>query len=126
MAGHVASDGLIVVVEDDPDAREALTMLLEGEGYTVAAAAHGQEALELLANLPTPCLILLDLTMPVMDGWRFRAVQLANPHYSAIPVVVVTAADLSQHPPTGLTNVTVLTKPVEPDQLMALVKEHCG
>jgi CheY-like chemotaxis protein len=62
----------ILVVDDDPDIRETITELLQEEGYVVTAAAHGGEALSALRADPTVGLILLDLMMPIMDGWQFR------------------------------------------------------
>jgi CheY-like chemotaxis protein len=118
--------GVVLVVEDEPDARTALAMLLEMEGFTVAAAANGRDALELLRRRPPPCVILLDLMMPVMDGWRFRELQLADPGLASIPVVVVTAADLTQYSAHAFDDLPVLIKPVEPDRLVACVREHCG
>ena len=82
----------VLVVDDDPDIREAMTAILEGEGYTVSEARDGAEALALLRGGNAPCLILLDLMMPVMDGWSFRAAQLADPALAEIPVVILSAA----------------------------------
>ena len=65
----------VLVVEDDAAARQALVLLLGTEGYAVSAAANGQEALAFLRTRPPPDLILLDLMMPVMDGYEFRRVQ---------------------------------------------------
>jgi CheY-like chemotaxis protein len=116
---------LVLIIEDEPDAREAMAMLLEMEGYDVVAAANGRQAFEILKALPPPRVILLDLMMPVMDGWRFRELQLADPRFASIPVVLVTATDLSQHPPSEFADVPVLVKPVEPEALFARVKERC-
>src|SRR6266446_9079911 len=70
----------ILIVEDDADVRGALSAVLEGEGYRVVEAAHGQEALQhLRADARGFCMILLDLWMPVMNGWEFRAEQLKDP-----------------------------------------------
>jgi CheY-like chemotaxis protein len=65
--------GPILVVEDDPATRDAVVALLEDEGYVVMGAANGLQALEILARSEPPSLILLDLMMPVMDGWKFLA-----------------------------------------------------
>src|SRR5256712_12775997 len=82
----------ILIVEDDADVRGALTVVLEGEGYPVVEAAHGQEALQYLCADPAGfCMILLDLWMPVMNGWEFRAQQLKDPALAEVPVIVVTA-----------------------------------
>src|SRR5690242_18258082 len=87
----------ILVVEDDPLTREALAMVLGEAGCRVACAADGREALGLLRAGPKPDLILLDLSLPVLDGRQFRREQLQDPALAGIPVVVVSAAaDLSQ------------------------------
>jgi CheY-like chemotaxis protein len=80
----------ILIVEDNADLRDSLAELLQYEGYEVARAANGQEALRYLRECPPPCLILLDLMMPVMNGWEFRKQQLLDPTLSSIPVAIVT------------------------------------
>ena len=114
----------ILIVEDDRDLREALTETLRDEGYEVAGAAHGREALELLrGSFRRPALILLDLTMPVMNGWQFRSHQRRDPEISGIPVVVVSAdplAVLATH--TGVA--AVLPKPTDPEKLLEAIGRH--
>ena len=78
----------VLVVDDNPDLREALTFVLEAEGYTVTAASDGREALERLKGELLPRVILLDLAMPNMDGRAFRQHQLEDPRLARIPVVV--------------------------------------
>ncbi|HTP49236.1 MAG TPA: response regulator [Anaeromyxobacteraceae bacterium] len=80
----------VLVVDDDRDIRELLVELLEGEGYQVSSAENGEQAL-LKARLHHPNLILLDLMMPVMSGWRFRAEQAREPSIAGVPVVVISA-----------------------------------
>src|SRR5579862_4602951 len=65
----------ILIVDDDPDIRDSLKEVLEDEGYEVNGVANGREALDYLRKSPRPCVILLDLMMPVMDGWQFRREQ---------------------------------------------------
>ena len=81
----------VLVVEDDREQRESLCAMLDFEGFGHAEAANGQEALDYLDRSCAPCVVLLDLDMPVMNGWNFRAQQLADERLSCIPVVVVTA-----------------------------------
>jgi CheY-like chemotaxis protein len=82
----------VLVVDDDPTIREVLIELLSMGGCLALAARSGRTALELLrSRRPPPAVILLDLVMPDMDGWRFRAEQLADPSLSAIPVIVMSA-----------------------------------
>jgi CheY-like chemotaxis protein len=81
----------VLVVEDDLEQRETLCAMLDFEGFGHAEASNGREALDYLNTSRAPCVILLDLEMPVMNGWDFRAKQLADESLSHIPVVVVTA-----------------------------------
>jgi signal transduction histidine kinase len=81
----------ILLVEDDPGIRDVLHGILEEEGYAVTTAENGQEALDTLRSSAAPDLIVLDLRMPVMDGWQFRAVQKADPMLAGIPVLAVSA-----------------------------------
>lgn len=116
---------LILVVDDDHAIRESLTELLEDEGYSVAVAANGEQALDQLRRPAVPCLILLDLMMPVMDGFEFMGRKAADPSLAGIPVVVITAAG-----PAGragaLSAQRVLAKPVKLDTLMDTVKQYCA
>jgi CheY-like chemotaxis protein len=84
----------VLVVEDDREQRETLCAMLDFEGFDHAEAANGREALDYLDRSGAPCVVLLDLDMPVMNGWVFRAQQLADERLSRIPVVVVTANDV--------------------------------
>src|SRR6187549_1262395 len=87
-----STPAIILVVEDDTDIRESLVEVLEDEGFGVRAAADGRQALDVLrAERPLPDLILLDLMMPVMNGFQFREQQLSDAAFAGIPVVVVTA-----------------------------------
>jgi len=83
--------GPILLVEDHADLREAMTDLLEAFDYTVATAADGGEALDLLRGGTAPCLIVLDLEMPRKDGWAFRSAQTHDPKLAAIPTIVSSA-----------------------------------
>src|SRR5262245_62128839 len=81
----------VLVVEDEPDIRDMMTALLEAQGYTVFGARHGGEALAHLQAGSLPCIILLDLMMPVMDGWTFCQEAQKVPAFASIPIVVVSA-----------------------------------
>lgn len=81
------------MVEDDREQRETLCAMLDLEGFEQVEAANGREALDYLNEFRAPCLILLDLEMPVMNGWDFRAKQLADERLARIPVIIVTAND---------------------------------
>ena len=115
----------ILIVEDDKDFRESLQEALNMLGFTATSAANGQEALEKLRSKPLPCLILLDLMMPVMNGWQFRTHQRADPNLAAIPVVVVTADGNAQHKAAGIDAAGCIKKPVDLDALVKLASQFC-
>jgi len=86
----------ILVVDDDRAVLNAMTELLENEGYKVATAIDGLDALDQLRRGLRPCVIVLDLMMPVMDGWDFRYEQMKDQALRDIPVVVITATGFSE------------------------------
>jgi len=113
----------VLIIEDDDDIRETLQQLLELEGYSVRSAANGRQGLDLLPQMGTPCLILLDLMMPVMDGWEFLKVKSGNVRIAPIPVVVVSALDNAGQ----IKDVRgYIKKPIEYNSLMRVVSEYCG
>jgi CheY-like chemotaxis protein len=112
----------ILVVEDDADIRSALCAILEDEGYRVARAANGQEALGLLHAGLRPSVILLDLMMPVMDGSDFRAAQLREPELASIPVVVLTADGRFQEAAETLAAAAAFAKPFELKLLLRVLE----
>jgi CheY-like chemotaxis protein len=117
----------ILVVEDDADVREALAAILESSGYRVLEAGDGRQALERLrVAVPDVGLILLDLFMPTMNGWEFRAEQLRDPRLAAVPVVIITADATAAQRTANLGVTEFLTKPVDFDRLLDLVGRHCG
>jgi CheY-like chemotaxis protein len=114
----------VFIVDDDPDICEILQDLLESYGYRVATAANGADALDKLRAGEEPCLILLDLMMPVMDGIEFRDEQLRDPALAAIPVVIVSAGgDVAAK--AAAAGVEGLTKPVDIDVLLATIRRFC-
>jgi CheY-like chemotaxis protein len=117
VADHFAS---VLLVEDDDDIREAVAAVLEAEGYTVLTAGNGQEALTLLER-GEPCVVLLDLMMPVMSGWDFMEVVRKNKRLEDVPVVVVSA--YSERRAEGVRR--VLKKPLDVEKLLAAVAEYC-
>ena len=115
---------LIMVVDDDEAIRTALTDLLESEGHRVVAAADGRQALARLSDGELPQVILLDLMMPGVDGWRFRAEQMVNPALASIPVIVITAVASPEQ--TEKLGVAVFTKPLDTGALLAAaIRKHC-
>jgi CheY-like chemotaxis protein len=113
----------ILIVEDEDSIREALKLVLEYEGYQVREASNGKEALEILPSMPKPCMILLDLMMPIMDGWKFTEVLAADVMLAAIPVVVVSA--FTDKVKTVKCNEFV-KKPVNLDLLIPIVHRYCS
>ncbi len=114
--------GEVMVVEDDFAIRDTLRELLEEEGYRVTQAANGAEALARLRDAGIPKLILLDLMMPVMDGWEFRHAIEADPRLASIPVIVI-SADHALEQKIGAMHVEgYLPKPFELDRLLETVE----
>lgn len=114
-----------MIVEDDPDTREMLERFLQLEGFEVRTAANGQLALQALQADSSLNVILLDLMMPVMNGWQFRQAQARDPKLCRIPVVVVTAAGAREDIP-AIDADGWLSKPVDFDQLLATITPFCS
>ena len=116
----------ILVVEDDPAARDALVGLLEHEGYATESVDDGSQALARLRDAPRPSLVLLDLMLPVMDGFEFRVQQLQDPALARIPVIVVSAGgDLVRKAET-LHADACLAKPLDAEMLLPLIAARVG
>jgi CheY-like chemotaxis protein len=116
----------VLIVEDDADVRGALAAILETQGFTVAEAEHGLEALRHLRASSCTCLIVLDLFMPTMDGWKFRDEQVKDPHLAAIPVVVVSAdQDAARRAGATLGVAAAMQKPVDLDRFIDVVRQFC-
>jgi CheY-like chemotaxis protein len=114
----------VLIVEDDPDLREMMAQLLTLEGFHTAAVANGREALNYLQTGDHPPeVILLDLMMPVMDGWEFRRQQQANPAVADVPVIVLSALDQSRA--ANVNAAAFLKKPLDFDRLLELVRRYC-
>jgi len=112
----------ILIVEDDQGIRETLKLILETEGFHVETAENGKVGIERLSKIETPCLILLDLMMPVMDGWSFVAAMKKDMMLAPIPIVIVTAfAEKAQ----SLKGYQVIKKPVDIDTLFNFVDTYC-
>jgi CheY-like chemotaxis protein len=116
----------ILIVEDDASVREALAVFLEGEGYSVVEAGDGAEALTRLRTSEPVALILLDLMMPVMNGWEFRDAQARDPRLASIPVVVITADNSAVHQAARAGVAGCLLKPLEFPELLSYVGRYCG
>jgi CheY-like chemotaxis protein len=118
--------GPVLVVDDDPDIREALRDTLESEGYDAVGVTDGREALEYLRAKPTPPVILLDWNMAPMNGPEFMAEAAKDPVLSRIPVVLLTADARASEKSRSNGFVGYLMKPVDLDALFTFVGRYCG
>ena len=117
--------GPVLVIDDDEGIRDAIAEVLADSAHPVATASNGREALDWLQTHQRPCLILLDLMMPVMDGRQFRAAQRADARLADIPVVVITAGG-DQTPKSEMAVQGWLGKPVELEVLLAHIGQFCS
>jgi CheY-like chemotaxis protein len=116
----------VLIVEDNEATREALALLLQSAGYTTAEADNGKSALAFLHTHPPPRLILLDMAMPVMDGWEFLRERRKEPDLARVPVVLFTAtAGLESSAAWALGANDVLHKPANADDLLATAERYC-
>lgn len=113
----------IMVIEDDADIRNVLVDLLSEEGYDTHSAENGKDALELLRDMPKPCLVFLDLMMPIMNGREFLDEVMKDSYLAPVPVVVVSAiadkADVSGA-------VGFLKKPIDIEMILGTAKKFCN
>jgi CheY-like chemotaxis protein len=114
----------VLIVEDDADLREMMAQLLQLEGFPAETVSNGREALDYLHRHEKPDVILLDLMMPVMDGWEFRRQQMEDPAIAHLPVVVLSALDRARA--DGLSGAAFLKKPLDFDRLLELVRRFCA
>lgn len=116
----------ILLIEDEHDARETLKDLLELEGFTVLTAEHGLQAMDLLNQGEQPCLVFLDLMMPVMNGWEFLTIVRNQKRdlLQGAPIVVLSAAG-DVGPLSQSLGCMVMKKPADIDRLLSIAREHC-
>ena len=114
----------MLVVEDDAELRQSICTALEDAGFTSRPAENGEIALE-RAREERPCVILLDLMMPIMNGWEFRSEQLRDPDLSSIPVVIMTSDGGAVEKARTL-HADYLRKPIHLDAMLELVNDYCG
>lgn len=115
---------MILVVDDEPSLVEAISSILEDEGYSVASASDGLAALRAMHDGLRPCLAILDLMMPTMSGWELRAAMLADPRLADIPVAIVSA--FAHGEMTMLKPSAILQKPFELSEIVELADRYCG
>lgn len=127
-AGEAATSGAwpILIIDDDFDIRSMMQLALEMNGYPVRTAASGREALAALRADPRVSLILLDLMMPVMNGWEFRAVQRSDPRLADLPIAVLSGDNEVAQVAAQLGAAGYLSKPISLEALLALVAAHQG
>jgi CheY-like chemotaxis protein len=126
MVSVASEKRFVLIVDDDPDIRESLEAVLGIHGHPVATASDGGEAIDLLRREPAhPCLILLDLMMPGMNGFEFRAELDADPLLSEIPVVIITGAGVQLDEKSNTLRAQVLRKPFDLQALLDTVQRFC-
>lgn len=117
----------ILVIDDDPGIRDMLTQVLEDEGHGVVSATNGLEAIDHLhRSAERPCVILLDLMMPIMNGWQFRTEQKQHPDLATIPVVVLSARTDIQQQASSLDVDTFIAKPINIVTLLNTIERYCS
>ena len=127
-AGSVV--GTVLIVEDDSDTRDMLASLLAMEGFYAVGAEDGLEALHLLRSVrhrapQAPCLVLLDLKMPRLGGNEFRRAQLGDPTVASVPVAVMSGAIDIEQRAVAMGAVAAVTKPIDVDRLLNVVRRYC-
>jgi CheY-like chemotaxis protein len=114
----------VLVVDDDPDMVDVIGVILGAEGYTFRTAANGLEALDSISG-ERPALVLLDMLMPVMNGWQC-AEELHHRYGHTVPIVVLTAAEHAEARAREIDADGVLSKPFEIEDLLRIVARYCG
>src|SRR5690606_24478191 len=117
-------EGPVLVVDDDEPFRTEIVEALQRSGYSVVSAGDGREALEYLRGQSTPALVILDMMMPLRDGWSLFEAVKGDPHLSSVPIVLLTCVGESQD--IGPGDVTgYLRKPVRMKTLLRIAEQHC-
>ena len=118
-------DSLVLVIDDHSDTRDGLATVLEMEGFSVVTAEDGYRALVLLQQGLRPCIIVMDLMMPIMNGFEFREAQLRDPTIQHIPVIALSGVTDPAETATHLAAHAYVHKPTEARNIVALVRQHC-
>ena len=113
----------VLVVDDDAEIRQALAELLEDEDYGVRLAANGKEALELVSSGLRPDVILLDVMMPVMDGWHFLSARLKYPELVEVPIIIISAGQEAEREAHKVGVFEVAKKPLHVDDLIRRIED---
>jgi CheY-like chemotaxis protein len=120
------ADGCVLIVDDDPIVRRTFAEMLRSAGFTTLDTHSGSEGLELLRAQAGINLVLLDLSMPGMDGFAFRAEQMSDPAIAGVPAVVISGSPISAQDRTRLKAARYLAKPVARGELISTVRECLG
>lgn len=115
-----------LVIDDDEDVREAIAQVLEQAGYIVVQAPNGEEGLKLAREQILPDVILLDIAMPVMNGWQFMSARLAWPDIIEIPIIIMSGMGSAQHVAPRVGAVALLPKPCSSADLLRVVERARG
>ncbi|MEO6598914.1 MAG: response regulator [Polyangiaceae bacterium] len=115
-------DHTVLIVEDEEDLRELMSDALQMRGYRVVTALEGEDAFRKIADIGRPCVILLDLLMPGMNGWEFFEKIRTRPDLASVPIIVHSSA--ASRAPAGVTR--VVHKPLAFDSLVSIVSEYCS
>ncbi len=113
----------VLVVDDDAEIRQAIAELLEDEEYGVLLAANGKEALDLVTKGLRPDVILLDVMMPVMDGWHFLSARLKHPDLVEVPIIIISAGQEAEREARNVGVFEVAKKPLHVDDLIRRIEE---
>ena len=116
----------VLIVDDDHGIRGVLTQILQDEGHPVSTASNGLEALQKLNDSVRPCVILLDLMMPVMNGWEFMSRRRDMDEIAAIPVVVISADRAAREKASAIGAEDCLEKPIDLNRLIDTVERYCA
>jgi CheY-like chemotaxis protein len=116
---------LVLIAEDNAEVREVLEEIIRAEGAEVAAVSNGAEAWERVRQAPYPCLVLLDLKMPVLDGVGFLNMRNADPETARIPVIMLTGSIELEGREKELNIQGYVRKPFDPEALSRMVREYC-
>ena len=115
----------ILIVDDDLELREALAQVLSDEGYELFGARDGLEAVNWLKKGNRPDVILLDLSMPVVNGWEFRMFQKRDPDLATIPVILITAGGYTREEVAWLEPAALIPKPLDLTLLLSVIRRFC-
>ena len=122
---HQRHKHTVLLVDDDADTREAFAALLQHNGIDAVTSADGDDALAQLRGGIRPCVVLLDLRMPGVDGWQVWHEMKASPTLATIPLVIVTGDYRRQREADHAGVAEALLKPVDPETVLALAARHC-